>query len=231
MEDMNEQTWQSQIAVPASVMTLEDLQQSHAAIFDFAVKSVRKSMSDIIVALQVLEGDFCDKIFDIQKEQTLVMTRSPMPSQATIADFFANVTKVEQKLQVYESHAANLAHVKLTLARIAELVTKDGVLGTLVQKKTPVSTSFACSPTVQQQSLHLSRYSYPPIGPSLLFSAPSAPASMLPTNCFGQLVKPNDKHPVFFFFLPSTCCMLTKNFFFFLKKMVGKHLLCVLFAA
>lgn len=103
----------------------------HAELFDNLRLKTREAFNAICTAMLEQEQDMIAKLNQFQIQQAAMLTTC-RPSVNGLEEFQQNVKKINDKAIVLTGHASNLTHVKLTLARLASLVSLDGQVAKLV---------------------------------------------------------------------------------------------------
>ena len=145
----------SQYSEPGNVVTRANYTEKHAELFVKTHDVMTAAFEGVRASLEQLQRDAHSKLFRIEEDQTMMLIQC-QPSTSGLAELNRNMQKVEKLLATFAEHAANLTHIKLTLARFANFVSPTGPLQQLVVPARPAS-GFARSTSPQ----HAARESYP----------------------------------------------------------------------
>jgi hypothetical protein len=104
---------------------------SHAELFDQAEFTISVAFSNLQRSLFDLQNQLLTKVRTIHASQQIIMAECP---DYCCPEYAENCKKIHRLLNQFSTHAENLAHVKLTLARAAALVSPDGDLVKLVTR-------------------------------------------------------------------------------------------------
>lgn len=108
-----------------------DVEAIHAAFFDRVSTSMDQVFDNMQRALIDIQLDMRARIECMRQQQTTILTTTRASSDAADA-LKNNMNKIENTLDATIIHAGNLCHVKLTLARVSNLVSPEGPLDQLV---------------------------------------------------------------------------------------------------
>ena len=108
-----------------------DVEAIHAAFFDRVNTNVDLVFENMQQAFIVMQLDMRAKIEHMRQRQAMILTTTRASSDAADA-LQINIEKIDRTFDATKAYAGNLSHVKLTLARIANLVSPDGPLDQLV---------------------------------------------------------------------------------------------------
>ena len=103
----------------------------HAELFDNLRLNTMEAFTAIHDALREQELAMLEKFNQFQVQQAAMLTTC-RPSADGLQEFQQNVKKINAKAFVLREHAPNLTHIKLTLARLASLVSLEGDVAKLV---------------------------------------------------------------------------------------------------
>jgi len=123
-----------------------DCLRIHSSVFGRSRSAIEGAFAAMRAELCKLEEDCLVKLAQIYDTQREIMLAC-LPSRDALADLEENVKKVEKSMESFRAHAANLSHIKLTLARMAGLVSSEGNLAQLVvappASRPPTFSSFS----------------------------------------------------------------------------------------
>lgn len=121
----NNDCWVSRIS---SLQVPMNVQRAHQAVYERTEASIATSFANLQRAL-------------VDLQQLQIKTRDIMAKQAELLkteilddfEFEQNIRKINRSLESFTMHAGNLSHIKLTLARAANIVSTEGQLVQLLK--------------------------------------------------------------------------------------------------
>lgn len=135
-ESEAQEPWQSNSGGRKDSEALHNIDAAHRALYERVEASVSFGFAAIQRALVDLQLQLQIKLRQLMEQQELIL-QTQSPSADAIAEFEENVKKIDRSLESFTSHADNLSHIKLTLARAAAFVSPEGNLAQLVTQAQP----------------------------------------------------------------------------------------------
>lgn len=132
-------------------VTIMNYKQKHTELLEETQVVVMKAFSDIRTALMQMELDTQKKLIRIQQDQEDTLSQYE-PSSTGLMELKENIKKVRRSLETLGDHANNLSHIKLTLARLASLVSP---IGSLVQLVVPSTRANSVIDAPQQVAISI----------------------------------------------------------------------------
>jgi len=129
--------WVSSTPCKRGSLDKRTVEQIHSDLFQETERSIMDSFANISKAMQELQFQLLLKLKKLQQTQT-VLLNTLQPANAP-DEFMQNVTKFQRHLEATVTHSDNLSHIKLTLSRLAAILSPDGALHLLV---TPLETQY-----------------------------------------------------------------------------------------
>lgn len=109
----------------------------HDKLFNNVEQKVKDGFHDIHQALQKLEEQILSKAKEIYDKQHQLLIENDPTLESSLIALDRNIVCINKNLDSFAIHAENLAHIKLSLSRVASLVNPERDLYNLIVKREP----------------------------------------------------------------------------------------------